>query len=79
MTSATTESASGTRGYRGEGHGLIIIAVDVVTAWAASAPSEPGASGREASPDDPARGHRGAARASGLIGQARAGARRGRR
>jgi hypothetical protein len=26
MTSATTESASGTRGYRGEGHGLILFA-----------------------------------------------------
>jgi hypothetical protein len=41
--------------------------------------SGPGASGREASPDDPARGHRGAARAGGLMGQARAGGRRGRR
>ena len=26
MTSATTESPSGTRGYRGEGHGLILFA-----------------------------------------------------
>ena len=26
MTSATTEAASGTRGYRGEGHGLILFA-----------------------------------------------------
>jgi hypothetical protein len=26
VTSATTESASGTRGYRGEGHGLILFA-----------------------------------------------------
>jgi hypothetical protein len=26
MTSATTESASGTRGYRGEGYGLILFA-----------------------------------------------------
>jgi len=26
MTSATTESPSGTGGYRGEGHGLILFA-----------------------------------------------------
>jgi len=26
VTSATTESPSGTRGYRGEGHGLILFA-----------------------------------------------------
>jgi hypothetical protein len=50
---------------------------DGEAAWAAIAPSGPGASGREASPDDLARGHRGAARAGGLMGQARAGGRRG--
>ena len=26
MTSAMTESPSGTRGYRGEGHGLVVFA-----------------------------------------------------